>query len=628
MQQVFPSWQSRRIMLALNGQAATSISINNSASKAEKFAANELATYLHKITGGKFLVTSKKNKKGANIHIGKGVAALGPEGFRIHTDGEKLMLTGFDDRGVEFSVYTFLEKYLGVRWLWPGELGEVVPSAPTLSIGDIDDTQSPDFLWRNRGPGGVLWGAASGPTEMRARELVMGITKEHQQEVQLWEKRNKWGGWKVYGGHNLIEIFPPAEYASSHPEYYALVKGKRDVPGPDYDNKHGAQLCTTEPGVINTVVEWVNNFYDTHSDYQGVHISMNDGGGFCECDRCLSLDSGETMAPEGIDAQETKASSRRKRVITDRIFTFANQVAERVQTRHPGKFIFCFAYGPMILPPKKVQLHPQVIPQYTLWSAYKHANSEIRQEHESIAAAWAANANRAAIYEYHINGSWPGMPRLAITNYSENIRFLKSKGIQLYQTQSGDGFSTNGLNYYVTGKLLWNTSTKENEVLNDFYEKGFESAAAPIRRFHERMEKAWTDATRNGKDITCNSLEDTGLAELFNEQLLIDCTADLDLADSLSSTEKITKRINFYRQGLNYTKLTVEAVSAAKALGPTPTRQMLTAALKAISRRTAYVEEIKNEFVLPYFWIRYNNEQRNFLPSIPHLQQLLANAEL
>lgn len=624
MQQVFPACQSRRKVLARKGSAMAAILINDKATKAETFAATELAMYLSKITGAKFLITNKKTKKDVHIHIQKGEPGLGPQAFRIHTVGNDIMLTGFDDAGVEFAVYTFLEKYLGVRWLWPGELGEVVPFKTFLSVGDIDDMQKPDFVWRNRGPGGAAWGATSGPTELHSRELMMGITKEHQQEVQLWEKRNKWGGWKVYGGHNLSEIFPPAMYASSHPEYYALVKGKRAVPGPDYDNKHEGQICTTEPGVIKTAVEWVNNFYDTHSDYLGVHISMNDGIGFCECARCLSLDSGETMKAEGIDIQEAKGNSPEERVITDRIFTFANQIAEQVQKKHPGKFIFCFAYGPMILPPRKIQLHPQVVPQYTLWSAYMHANSAIRHGHETLAAEWAAKANQVAIYEYHINGSWPGLHRLAMTNYSENIRFLKRKGIQLYQTQSGDEFGTNGLNYYVTGKLLWNTSTKEKEVLNDFYEKGFESAAAPVRRFHERMEKAWTDASKNGKDVTCNSLEDTGLAELFNEQLFIDGIADLDLAERLSSTETIKKRIAFYRQGLYYTRLTVEAVSAAKALGPTPTRQLLTSALKAISRRTEFVEEVKNDFILPYFWIRYNNEHRNFLPSIQHLQELLA----
>jgi hypothetical protein len=628
MNPVLSAISSETIVLAKKSRAMATIILPPAPSSTERIAANELASYLYKITGATFPIrTTDKKPKGTLILIGKDIKEPGPESFRIQTRGNNLSLTGFDDAGVEFAVYTFLEKYLGVRWLWPGELGEVVPGNTTLSIGKIDDAQKPDFLWRDRGPGGALWGATSGPTEMHERARLMGITKEHQEEVHRWERRNKWGGWKVYGGHNIAEIFPPQKYSSAHPEYYAWVNGKRAVPGPDFDHKHGGQVCTTEPGVISTAAEWVNNFYDDHPDYQGVHISMNDSGGFCECDRCRSLDTGKTMGGGGIDAQETKGPTARKAIITDRIFTFANQVAERVQQRHPGKYIFCFAYGPMILPPEKIQLHPNVVPQYTLWSAYKHANPGLKHEHETIAAAWAEKAKLAGIYEYHINGSWPGMHRLTPSYYAENIRFLRQKGIKLYQTQSGDEFSTNDLNYYVTGKLLWNASQDENKILADFYEKGFGNSGPAIRRFHERLEKAWIDATRGGHDVTCNSIEDQGLSELFNDELMTNCTNDLDTASGAAPTDVIRQRVDFLRQGLKYTKLTVNAVTAVKALGANPKKQSVSAALDACQHRQQFVEEWKNDYIFPYFWVRYNDEQRSFLPSIAHLQALLDKAE-
>jgi hypothetical protein len=630
MKPVFSAIGSGSIVLAEKGKARAKIILSDNPSQIEVFAASELSTYLNKITGAKFPISGSKEKlNGTSIIIRRGEENLGPEGFHILTQGSDLLLTGYDEAGIEFAVYTFLEKYLGVRWLWPGELGEVVPSKGTLTIGIIDDIQRPDFLWRNRGPAGALWGAATGPTEMHARELSMGITKEHQQQVHLWERRNKWGGWKVYGGHNIAEIFPPRKYASTHPEYYAFVNGKRLVPGPNFDNKHGGQVCTTEPGVISTAVEWVNNFYDNHPDFQGVHISMNDSGGFCECNRCRSLDSGKTMGGGGIDAQETKGDApARKAIITDRIFTFANQVAEQVQKKHPGKYIFCFAYGPMILPPEKIQLHPYVVPQYTLWSAYKHANLKLKQEHETLAEEWAKKANLEAIYEYDINGSWPGMHRLAVPYFAQNIRYLKKTGIQLYQTQAGDEFSTNGLNYYVTGKLLWNASEDESEILDDFYEKGFENCASAVRRFHDRMQNAWADATQGGHDVTCNSIEDKGLAELFNEELLNNCTIDLDNAYNKAKTESVRNRVDFYRKGLKYTQLTVDAITAAKALGSNPNKQLISTALEAIKQRNDYVEELKNNYVLPYFWVQYNNVQRNFLPSIKHLEALLQKVDV
>ena len=612
------------VVLARDGRAAASIVVADAASSAERSAAGELASYLRKITGAVFPVrTAREKPRGTLIVVGKAADGLGPEGFRIRTEAGNLLLTGADDDGAEFAVYTFLEKYLGVRWFWPGELGEVVPRQRTVAVGPLDDTQKPDFLWRNRGPSGALWGATSGPTEMHARERLLGITEEHQRQVRLWEKRNKWGGWRVYGGHALGEIFPPEKFAKAHPDYYALVKGTRAVPGPDYDYKHRGQVCTTNPGVIEAAAGWVNKFYDEHPGYHAVHITMNDSSGFCECERCRALDSQRTMQRSGIDAEETKGGPARNTVMTDRIFTFVNQVSERVQKKHPGKYVVSMAYARYILPPEKIRLHPYAIPQYCLWGAYRHANAGLKREHEAIAAGWAQATRTAGIYEYYINGSWPGLHRLVVPYIAESIRFLKQQGIRLYQTQAGDEFATNGVNYYVAGKLLWNASLDERGILDDFYTKAFGRAAPAVRRFHARLEKAWADATRDGRDVSCNSLESTRLPELFTPELMKAAAADLSEASAAAENETVRKRVEFYRQGLRYTELTVDAVRAAKAVGPGPDKGQVVAALEACRRRQRFVEDLKNDYVLPYFWVRYNDEQRaQFLP-VTRLEALL-----
>lgn len=262
------------------------------------------------------------------------------------------------------------------------------------------------------------------------------------------------------------------------------------------------------------------------------------------------------------------------------------------------------------MPPDKVRLHPYVIPQYCMWGAYRHANPELRREQEGIAAGWAKAARMPGIYEYYINGSWPGLHRLVVPQIANSIRYLKSQGIRLYQMQSGDEFGTNGINYYVAGKLLRNASQDEREILNDFYAKAFGRAGPAVRRFHTRLETAWADATRDGRDVSCNSLASTRVAELFTPELLHAAAADLSEASAAADDETIRKRVEFYRQGLRYTELTVEAVRVAKS-GNTA------AAREAVQRRRAFAESLKNDYVLPYFWIRYNDEQRSgFLGSL------------
>jgi hypothetical protein len=612
------------VVLVENGQPKGTIIVDARASAGTLFAAQELQKYVEKISGARLSLRNDARGAGPLIHVGGTDASLGPEGFRIRTAGGNLILAGKDDAGTRFAVYTFLEKHLGVRWLWPGELGEVVPRAPSIAMASLDETGRPDFKWRNRGPGGALWGAETGPTEMRARERLLGVSAEHQAQVALWETRNRWGGMKIYGGHALGEIFPPAQYARTHPEFYALVNGRRAVPGPDYDFKHGGQVCTTNPGVVRATIEWVRKFFDDHPGYDGVHITMNDSGGFCECDRCRALDSGEMIKRPGIEAEEMKKAPAKYGVITDRIFTFVNQVAAEVEPTHPGKYVVSMAYSRYAAPPRRVRLRPSVIPQYCLWSSYRHANAAMQEEQHATAAAWARAASRAAIYEYYINGSWPGLHRLVVPQIAASIKTLRGQGIELFQAQSGDDFAINGINYYVAARLLWDSSLDPQAILSDFYRSGFGKAAPAIRRYHQRLQEAWRAATAGGEDINCSSIEKTRLPELFTPELLEQCARDLAEASRAADNQLIRRRVEFYRQGLRYTELTVAAVRAAtRGLPPPPQKQLIEEALQAWAKRDRFVEELKNDFVVAYFWARYNDLQRDFHPA-QRLQALAA----
>ncbi len=634
-----------RLAIVENGKSNARIIINEDASEEVKFISRELQTYLKKISGAEISIdtdTSENHRCRIFIgtyenydQLGLNKEDLEREGFIIRTIGNDLVLLGKDDRGTQFAVYTFLERYLDVRWFWPGDLGEVVPQKQNIVLGEIDVTENPDFKWRDRGPGGALWGATTGPTEMKARERILGVSQRHQEEVALWERRNKWGGMKIYGGHSLGEVFPPEKYGISHPEYYALVDGKRAVPGPDYDYKHEGQICTTNLQVIEIAVQWARNFFDNNPDYDGVHLTMNDGTGFCECNNCQLLDSGELVDRPGIDLEEMKKKPTKYTVLSDRIFTFMNQVSEELQKTHPNKYVVSMAYSRYTLPPKSVKIHPYVIPQFCLWSAYKHANHDLKDKHYEIAKRWANCADKKGIYEYHINGSWPGMHRLVMPYIASLIKYLYDIGLDLYQTQSGDDFAINGINYYITAKLLWDTALDENKILEDFYQKAFGPAAEPVQDFHERLSYAWELVTANGKDVSCSSLEKTRLLELFTPELLEACEKDLISAKNLAKDELIEKRVEFYRKGLEYTKFTVDAVRATKKLEMVGVKlfplekaiknihekdrneveKLVGNALSAWEKRNNYVEELKNDYVIAYFWVRYNDLQRQFNPT-------------
>ncbi|HEX7904498.1 MAG TPA: DUF4838 domain-containing protein [Chitinophagaceae bacterium] len=634
---------AEKFQISKNGKALVSIVIAGNASDETVFAATELKNYIKKISGAVVNIIKEKASTGKNIYVGKSNAVdalkisaenLEKEGFTIQTVKGNLILLGHDDAGTQFAVYTFLENYLGVRWLWPGELGEVVPKNKTISIDAINETEEPHYKWRSR-------------MSLKANDVwrTRVTSDSTANEVELWEKRNKWGGMKIYGGHSLSEIFPPEKYAKAHPEYYALVNGVRDAPGPNYDYKHGSQVCTTNPDVIKIACEWAIHFFDEHPDYDAVNMSMNDDGGlgYCQCNRCRALDDGRRIE-QPLDSDESISKDSLKNIIiTDRIYTYINQIAEQVQKKHPGKYIMCYAYSQYKRPPKNIVLNPMVIPQYTQWSAYSHANLKIKQQHERIAKGWGAAAERMSIYEYYINGSWPSLHRVVPSLFADNIKELYKDGVNLYYTQAGNDFAINGINYYVAGKLLWNTSADEKKILDDYYNKGFGKAAKYIQSFDNRMETAWKEATKNGKDVTAGVLADTRILELYTPELLKDCAEDLQKAAMAAETDIFKKRVAFIQNGFQYTLLTVKATQKAKELlaagVPLFTKEkakqevslstndaeqankkqqdqqrLILETLKAWEERDAFVEAHKSDHVLSYFWIKYNDTNRYFNP--------------
>ena len=69
----------------------------------------------------------------------------------------------------------------------------------------------------------------------------------------------------------------------------------------------------------------------------------SDGGGFCECERCQALDVPGVLAYDHKHVQ-----------LSDRIFTYANEVARRVREKNPAKGCGMFAYTYYHKPPLKI----------------------------------------------------------------------------------------------------------------------------------------------------------------------------------------------------------------------------------------------------------------------------------
>src|SRR5215813_1916782 len=613
-----------------DGRPRATVILSAEATAEEREAAQELVQYVERATGARLPIAASADPltvtrilvggSASPPNVRRQIEKLQPDGYIIRVSPDySIILAGQKRHGTSFAVYQFLERFLGVRWLWPGESGEVVPATKNLALDLSSRTEEPAYLWRSLGPGGALWG----PYDRWEAELRIGISPEHQKVQRQWELRNRFGGARIYGGHSWGMLVPPAKYGAEHPEYFALVNGNRDSKAEGFDGKHLRQLCTTNPDVIRIVTEGVIRFFDEHPDYDGFSITGNDGRGFCECDRCRALDTSETQLER---ADPETGAQRVSTVITDRIITFSNQVAEGVAKKYPDKLLMVAAYGPYRRPPTKIAPHPNLMSQYC-FEAHRHWNDESAKNDWTMTEGWSRLANYRGIYEYFIRGGFPDLPRLAPDKIEETVRRLSKMDYRYYQTQHGDGYAVNGFNYYLLGRLLWDPSLKWQDVMQDYTDKGFGQAAPAVRRYFQRMSDQWRST--GGLLLLDNATlkEYRRAAAAYPKSFRDTCRQDLEEALRLARGDE-RARVEFLVKGLRYVELTMQAIEHTIPLfedgwdlmpqtfnePPLPNWQDFDRAVAAWEERERYVESMKNDFVTPYFWIRYHAQERAFNP--------------
>jgi hypothetical protein len=197
-------------------------------------AAGELQKYLEKISGVSLPIISDDREPLAHeIIIGKSsrleqsrVKAAFKEfesdGFIILSKKEQLFIIGGSPKGTLNGVYTFLEDYLGCRFYSPDVM--FIPKLDRIALPAIKDRQVPVFTFRE-----IYFPGSRDPQYLAWHKLHVHDSGE-------------WGMWV----HTFDDLVPPKTYFPTHPEYFSEINGARTA---------GGQLCLTNPGVFNVLVE-------------------------------------------------------------------------------------------------------------------------------------------------------------------------------------------------------------------------------------------------------------------------------------------------------------------------------------------------------------------------------------
>lgn len=464
----------------------------------EKELAVELASFLKRISGAEFAITT--NQVSPAIYLGtkeefpeSGLNHRleydgfdGVEAFVVRPKDGSLYLIGATEKGVPHAVYTLLHE-LGCRWFFPAPEWEVLPRLDRLEF-DRTIADRPQILSRRIGIGFGYFDRREGRV---------------QREFEIWKRRNRMAqSFRTYTGHAWQSIIlENKEVFDAHPEYLALVKGKR----------RGPQLCVSHPAVRRIATDWALQRLRRRADLDMISMETSDGLNHCECARCVAMGT-----------------------VSDRAFGLANEVARAVQKEFPGKMVGMLAYSDHSVPPSGA-LEPNVYVQST--AGYIHGKFTF----EELIDLWRKKTGNYGFYEYYSVWQWdwnqlPGGRANDMKYLADRMRQYRDAGATSVLGEASNDWGLHGRGYYLANRLMWNPDQNSQEILNDFYQRAFGPAAKVMQRYYERF--------------------DRGNRPLMSKHLLGLGFRDVDEASRLTRDDPaIQARLNHLKQYLHYVRL-------------------------------------------------------------------------
>ena len=518
------------ITLVEKGKPQSAIVVGPNPPMSVVYAAKELHTYILKMSGASLPIIDEPTdgplpaECSSAVHLGATSRArahnvdadeLSYDGFRIAMPADGVLIVKgrdyrgpplpgrrgrvrrnctpdkvirrFGETGTLYGVYRLLND-LGVRWFLPGEIGEVVPSHPTVRLEDYTVLDAPHFHCRN----------------------LYAFWFDKDPEAARWWKRIGYGSHRYV---NLNHSFThwARHYGNEHADWFATVNGRRDV----YNNKPpGREIINfTHPAVLEKTAEEAIAFFQC-PPWHGV--KAEDRSPYAEFFPLYPVVPNDSFVKAGKEAREQgwiTPERGRAGEFSDYVWHFVNEVAKRVKKRCPDRMIGSLAYSHQFLPPTRIdRLEDNIVVMVCkrrLW----YWDAELRQRDREAIRTWKAlGAKRIYVWEYYnIRGQkalYRGVPTVAPHLIADDLGFLKdySSGefIEAEPEDPKRGWNhtlthvgLSHLNLYVNAKLLWNPDRDVDTLLADYYDKYYGPAHDVMARFYGDLEATWTTPERH-----------------------------------------------------------------------------------------------------------------------------------
>ncbi len=364
------------------------------------------------------------------------------------------------ERGSYNAVCGFLQ-HLGVRWYMPGEIGEVIPKAPSIALPKLEETVRPDIAVRRINfrfgvmpPADALWA------------MRLGLRNPHGLHLT----------------HGMDEMTHRPELFSQHPEWFALYGGKRQ----NLPEMHLKQLCYSNPELFEETVRSVRAQFD-HFHFDAVSVMPPDAyTAICQCALCAGKDSPER---------------NNRGLLSDHVWDFVNRVAKEVAKTHPDKKITNCAYGVYTLPPLKIEkLEPNVLVGIVGGRRPMNNLPEEQEEYRKLRESWLPKTDNQIVYfeNYPFTDRGWYLPAYTPHSIGDTINAVKGRAlgedVWLSMRQDFDKVAL-GYNHflvYFTAKMYWGGKQQSADALFKEYCRLFYGPAeGEMLKFFTYCEAHW-----------------------------------------------------------------------------------------------------------------------------------------
>ena len=482
-----------------------------------RFAADELTNFLSRALGKAVPVVTAPTPGNTSIVVGTNawsaaagidVGKLPRDGFVVRAVPGRIFIAGRDmdgpfdpakdwkggEKATLFGVYDFLERYVGCRFYFPGDIGEVVPRVNSFTVPEGEYAEAPEFIERK--------------VRYSLGEWFEPVSKaQYEMNEALCHYRWRLQTRGIPCCHGLQHGHYLARFGKTHPEYFCLRKdGTRmndengSLPG---SKCYRGQYCHSSaiwdeifkdarsyflgegPEVRGMMAERNQKVVPGHEwRWQAAHgmyydVIPQDNFQRCWCEKCAAA-----FAKAKDPAQYA----------TELVWGRVAECAQRLIDEGIPGFLTMMSYNPYKnVPEFNIPTNVLVmVCSNGSWAKERFQENDLRR-----LQAWNEKCGR----KLHIwnncgkhvcfNLNYADMPGITPRAYGSYYKRLAPYIFGAYCDNESEKFIYSALNYYVFSRLAWNSSVDVYALLGEYYRLMFGNGADAMRRFDEEMEDIW-----------------------------------------------------------------------------------------------------------------------------------------